>query len=74
MSYGGHCMNKPTTLRPQSETCQHHWVIATPNGAHSDGHCKNCGSEKLFPNAIDDRVWTSDGFSLSGGSRQARIA
>lgn len=67
-------MKKPAALHPQSEDCQHHWVIATPNGAESDGHCKHCGSEKLFANAIDDRVWTGDAFSLSGGSRRARIA
>jgi hypothetical protein len=67
-------MNKPTALRHQPEDCQHHWVIETPNGAESDGYCKHCGSQKLFPNAIDDRVWTGDGFSLSSGPRRARIA
>lgn len=67
-------MKKPTAIRPQSTDCQHHWVIATPNGAESDGYCKLCGSEKLFPNAIDDRVWTGDGFNLSGLPKRARIA
>ena len=72
MSYGGHYMTQSHTGPPEIDTCQHHWIIATPNGAKSDGHCKHCGSEKLFPNTIDDRIWTSDGFSLSSGTARAK--
>ena len=67
-------MKNSSTVARRATDCSHHWVIATPNGAESDGYCKHCGSQKAFPNAIDDRIWTSDGFNLSGTSRRTRIA
>ena len=42
---------------PEAPTCAHHWVIATPNGAMSNGKCKVCGQEKEFPNSAEDGLW-----------------
>lgn len=52
----------------QSAVCRHHWVIETPNGAVSTGHCKRCGIDRDFRNSSEDLIWDSDNFSL-GGSR-----
>ena len=38
----------------------HHWVIASPNGAMSQGVCKRCGLEKEFPNSAEDGLWERD--------------
>lgn len=43
-----------------SEVCVHHWIIESPNGEHSRGTCKKCGSAKEFKNSLDDsedRSW-----------------
>ena len=40
-------------------TCRHHWVIETPHGATSRGHCKLCGISKRFPNAPEHATWES---------------
>lgn len=40
----------------------HHWVIAIPNGPFADGHCKKCGKEKAFRNALElDTTFVVDG-------------
>lgn len=36
-----------------AEECLHHWVIETPNGAFSAGHCKRCGAERRFRNSSE---------------------
>ena len=55
-------------------TCRHHWVIDTPNGAHSGGRCKSCGIQKQFRNSQEDMMWDSDSFSLSGSRYRNRRA
>lgn len=32
-------------------TCQHFWVIESPNGSDSRGICKFCGEERVFANS-----------------------
>jgi hypothetical protein len=61
--------------RPASRgrTCQHRWIIETPNGATSRGLCRRCGATKRFPNAADDRLWDSDGRSLGRWSARRGI-
>jgi len=45
-------------------TCQHHWLIDTPKGSTSRGHCKRCGEERDFRNSAQDHLW--EGESGSG--------
>jgi hypothetical protein len=52
--------------------CRHHWVIDTPNGAVSGGHCKRCGESKAFRNSSEDLMWDSDSFSLNGSRYRGR--
>ncbi|MCY3920754.1 MAG: hypothetical protein OXG38_13275 [Chloroflexi bacterium] len=40
-----------------SGTCHHHWLIDSPNGPISTGHCKLCGCERQFPNSSEDSIW-----------------
>ena len=54
------------------DDCSHHWVIATPNGAVSDGRCKICGRERVFRNSQEDLLWDSDSFSLNGSRYRRR--
>lgn len=42
------------TSRYCNEDQAHYWVIETPNGAWSQGVCKNCGAEKKFRNSTKD--------------------
>ena len=35
-----------------TEECAHHWVLPSPGGLTSTGHCKFCGAEKEFSNAV----------------------
>ena len=52
-------------------SCQHVWVIDTPNGPSSKGVCTICAEEKQFQNYIEGSAWGYDVSveSLSGGSR-----
>lgn len=50
--------------------CQHHWIIATPNGVTSRGVCKRCGTERRFPNAADDALQVT----ANGQGRQSAAA
>jgi hypothetical protein len=52
--------------------CRHHWVIETPNGAVSGGHCKRCGVQREFRNSSEDMMWDSDSFSLNGSRYRGR--
>jgi len=54
----------------RTQECLHHWVIDTPNGATSAGHCKRCGVEKEFRNSSEEMQWDRDNFSLRGGKRR----
>jgi hypothetical protein len=40
--------------------CRHHWRIASPNGATSNGTCKLCGAIREFPNSTNESVWDND--------------
>jgi hypothetical protein len=55
-----------------STVCRHHWVIDTPNGSVSGGHCKRCGTTKEFRNSSEDLMWDSDSFSLNGSRYRGR--
>ena len=56
----------------QSAMCRHHWVIDTPNGAVSTGHCKRCGVDRDFRNSSEDQTWDADSFSLNGSRYRGR--
>lgn len=54
--------------------CAHSWMIDTPDGATSVGHCVRCNSLREFYNSIpeDKRINNSDIFTgRRGPSRQA---
>jgi len=38
---------------PRSATCQHRWLIETPNGVTAFGWCRRCGAERNFPTALE---------------------
>jgi hypothetical protein len=48
---------KDEETTPDLSGCQHHWVIASPRGALSEGRCKRCGEEREFRNSTGDYVW-----------------
>ena len=53
-------------------SCQHHWMIDTPRGSTSLGHCKTCGEEREFRNSAQDHLWESEsgsGFNAWRGIR-----
>ena len=67
--------NSQPEAETQEITCQHHWVIATPRGAMSEGRCKRCGEEREFRNSAHDYVWEGDsgsGYNAWRGVRPAR--
>ena len=55
----------------EAPSCQHVWVIDTPNGPSSKGVCAICTEEKEFQNYIEGSAWGYDVSieQLSGGSR-----
>ena len=55
---------KPELVEAEGPVCQHHWVIASPRGALSEGRCKRCGEEREFRNSTD-YVWDNDSGSGS---------
>lgn len=42
---------------PGGDACNHHWLIDSPSGPISTGHCKLCGCERKFPNSSEDSIW-----------------
>lgn len=52
-SNGVTAQEEPVIVDPD---CIHHWVIAAPNGAFSEGLCKRCGSTRSFKNATLPRT------------------
>jgi hypothetical protein len=48
------------TIESEVPTCQHHWLIETPRGATSHGHCKRCGEEREFRNSATDHLWEDE--------------
>ena len=81
-------MSKTTTVEErkpevqaevEAPTCRHHWVIASPQGAMSQGRCKVCGEEREFRNSANDYVWedsSSGGYNAWRGvqSRPSKVA
>ncbi len=47
-----------------TEECAHHWVLPSPGGLTSTGHCKFCGAEKEFSNAV------AKGWVVRSGARK----
>ena len=45
------------TITSEQENCSHHWVIDTPKGPISTGHCKICAMTKEFMNSIGEANW-----------------
>ena len=47
------------------QDCVHIWLIDSPNGASSIGHCPRCNSRREFDNSIreDKRINNSDIFT-----------
>ena len=57
------------TRRRAAQSCRHHWLIETPNGATSRGVCKRCGAKKRYPNVADDALRQTGGAKLGRWSR-----
>ena len=55
----------------EAPTCQHQWIIDSPNGPSSRGVCRLCFEEKEFQNYIEGSAWGYDVSveQLGGGSR-----
>ena len=47
-----------SSVDAESNECAHHWMIDTPNGETSDGHCKRCGTTKAFFNYSQRKILT----------------
>jgi len=45
------------TTTSEQENCPHHWVIDSPKGPMSTGHCKICDLTKEFMNSISEANW-----------------
>lgn len=58
------------TQKQMRRRCLHHWIIETPQGATSRGHCKRCGMMKRFPNAAEDSIWGAAGAGLGRWARR----
>jgi hypothetical protein len=70
---------RPVTAQVAVEgpTCQHHWIIATPQGATSLGRCRVCGEQREFRNSATDHLWedeSSSGYNAWRGNRGGRAA
>ena len=44
----------------EDSTCQHKWLIESPNGPSSMGTCLDCDATKDFPNYIEGSAWGYD--------------
>lgn len=61
----------------ETPSCQHHWIIATPQGATSLGRCKVCNEQREFRNSATDHLWedeSSSGYNAWRGNRGGRAA
>ena len=56
------------TTTPEQENCSHHWVIDTPKGPISTGHCKICDMSREFMNSIGEANWDKSPQSKTGSS------
>lgn len=65
------------TVAVEAPTCQHHWIIATPQGATSLGRCRVCNEQREFRNSATDHLWedeSSSGYNAWRGNRGGRAA
>ncbi len=46
----------------------HYWLIVTPNGPTSSGHCSNCGVDRDFVNSLDAGPAWRKSHSLAQGA------
>lgn len=53
---------RPTEITTvvEESTCQHHWLIETPQGSTSRGRCKVCNEERDFRNSASDHLWEDE--------------
>lgn len=68
--------DKPAYTPTAAAFCQsgaaHHWICPTPDGPLAHSHCKKCGAERDFKNAMDDVLSHNDaGLVLSSLGRVA---
>ena len=61
----------PRESKRATSKCQHRWMIETPHGKTSRGHCKRCGVTKRFRNAADDAIARSGGLGRWSANRKA---
>lgn len=61
----------PRARSKRANRCQHRWIIETPHGATSRGHCKRCGMTKRFPNASEDAIAKTAGMGRWAANRGA---
>ena len=45
------------TQKSSRSACVHHWVIESPSGRESAGHCKYCGRTRNFANSTENVMW-----------------
>lgn len=55
--------------------CVHHWIVATvPDGDMLTGACRRCGSQRLFPAALNYRRGLPVKGAAASQQRRAQIA
>ncbi len=78
MGKGTATQERPVAVETmEAPTCQHHWLIESPQGAMSKGRCKRCGEEKEFRNSATDHLWEDEsgsGYNAWRGKRTAPAA
>jgi hypothetical protein len=40
--------------------CRHHWLLGQPSEGAISGVCRNCGTRRRFPAAVDETRWEND--------------
>ena len=53
-------------------SCEHFWMIESPNGPTSTGICQVCGESREFVNYLERSAWSSAGLSLQQHSEAER--
>ena len=46
------------------QSCEHYWIIESPDGPTSAGVCKVCGETRDFANYLESSAWSSAGVTL----------
>lgn len=52
----------PQTVRQGSVSCNHRWLLGTPNGPKVLGRCRACGTQRDFPTTAED-LWYGEPWS-----------